>query len=121
MNRKIARLMILLLSTLLLNVGCQSTQPTTKQLLQEDYVQMTDAELLNYYQQLVEGIEEPNSGGGGFGFGLGIGIGLGSNSSVGLGASKGPEREYTTEALQQRRNQVRLELSRRGLEPVSTQ
>ena len=121
MKRTIARLMILLLSMLLLTLGCQSTQPTTKQLLQEDYVQMTDAELLSYYQQLVEGIEEPNSGGSGFGFGLGIGIGVGSSSSVGLGASKGPEREYSTEALQQRRNQVRLELARRGLEPANTQ
>jgi len=121
MKRTIAHLMILLLSMPLITVGCQSTRPTTKQLLQEDYVQMTDAELLDYYQQLVEGIEEPNSGGSGFGFGLGVGIGVGSSSSVGLGASKGPEREYSTEALQQRRNQVRLELARRGLEPVSTQ
>jgi hypothetical protein len=121
MKRTIARLMILLLSMLLLTVGCQSTQPTTKQLLQEDYIHMTDAELLDYYQQLAEGIEEPNAGGSGFGFGLGVGIGVGSSSSVGLGASKGPEREYSTEALQQRRNQVRLELARRGLEPVSTQ
>ena len=120
MKRTIARLMILLLSMLLLTVGCQSTQPTTKQLLQEDYVHMTDAELLDYYQQLTEGIEEPNSGGSGFGFGLGIGFGVGSSSSVGLGASKGPERAYSTEALQQRRNQVRLELARRGLEPTSS-
>jgi hypothetical protein len=120
MKRTIARLIILLLSMLMMTAGCQSTQPTTKQLLQEDYVQMTDAELLIYYQQLVEGIEEPSSGGSGFGFGLGVGIGVGSSSSVGLGASKGPEREYSTEALQQRRNQVRLELSRRGLEPTTS-
>ncbi|OEU62486.1 MAG: hypothetical protein BA870_01210 [Desulfuromonadales bacterium C00003094] len=120
MKRPTARLIVLLLSMLLTTVGCQSTQPTTKQLLQEDYLQMMDTELLIYYQQLVEGIEEPSSGGGGFGFGLGIGIGVGSSSAVGLGASKGPEREYTTEALQQRRNQVRLELSRRGLEPTTS-
>lgn len=121
MMRKITRLMILLLSTLLLAVGCQSAQPTSNQLMEEDYLHMTDVELLDYYQQLTTGIEEPNSGGSGFGFGLGIGVGLGSNSAVGLGASKGPELEYSTEALQQRRNQVRLELARRGLEPVSTQ
>lgn len=121
MKRTIAHLMILLLGMLLLTVGCQSTRPTTKQLLQEDYVQMTDAELLIYYQQLVEGIEEPHSGGGGFGFGIGVGFGIGGDSAVGLGASKGPEREYSTEALKQRRDQVRLELARRGLEPVSTQ
>lgn len=120
MKRTIAHLIILLLGMLLLTVGCQSTRPTTRQLLQEDYMQMTDAELLIYYQQLVEGIEEPSSGGGGFGFGIGVGIGVGSDSSVGLGASKGPEREYSTEALQQRRNQVRLELARRGLEPTTS-
>lgn len=115
-----SRLMILLLGFLLMTVGCQSGQPTTKQLLQEDYVQMTDTELLDYYQQLAEGIEEPNSGGSGFGFGLGVGIGVGSSSTVGIGASKGPEREYSREALQQRRNQVRLELARRGLEPTTS-
>lgn len=120
MKRSITRWIVLLLSMLLTTVGCQSTQPTTKQLLQEDYMQMTDAELLDYYQQLAEGIENPTAGGGGFGFGLGVGIGVGSSSSVGLGASKGPEREYTTEALQQRRNQVRLELARRGLEPTTS-
>lgn len=119
MKRTIARLMILLLSMLLITVGCQSAQPTTRQLLQEDYVQMTDTDLLAYYQQLVERIEEPTSGGGGFGFGMGVGIGVGSGA-VSLGASKGPEREYSTEALQQRRNQIRLELARRGLEPATS-
>ncbi len=120
MKKTIAHLMILLLSMLMITAGCQSTQPTTKQLSQKDYLQMTDVELLTYYQQLLEGIEEPNSGGGGFGFGIGVGIGVGSSGTVGLGASKGPERAYTTEALQQRRNQVRLELARRGLEPATS-
>ena len=43
---------------------------------------------------------------------------MGSSSTVGLGASKGPEPDYTTEALLNRRDQVRLEMARRGLEPA---
>lgn len=121
MKNTMACLMALMLGMLLITIGCQSTQPSNRQLLQESYTQMTDAELLSYYQQLTERIAKPASGGGGFGFGLGIGIGVGSSSSVGLGASKGPEPDYTTEALLQRRDQVRLELARRGLEPAGRQ
>lgn len=117
MHKTTATLMILLFGLLLLSVGCRSSQPTSGQLLQEDYLQMTDTDLLTYYQQLLERIEEPGGGGGGFGFGLGLGIGGGSGG-VSLGASKGPQPTPPTEALQQRRNQVRLELARRGLEPA---
>jgi hypothetical protein len=117
MQKKTLCLMTLL-GLVLLTAGCQTAQPTNAQLLQEDYALMADAELLSYYQQLTERIAAPSSGGGGFGFGLGIGVGLGSSSTVGLGASKGPEPDYTTEALLQRRDQVRLELARRGLEPA---
>lgn len=118
MKNTTACLMALMLGMLLTTIGCQSTQPSNRQLLQESYLQMTDIELLDYYQQLTERIAEPSSGGSGFGFGLGVGIGVGSSSTVGLGASKGPEPDYTTEALLQRRDQVRLELARRGLEPA---
>ncbi|MEZ4484370.1 MAG: hypothetical protein R2864_07140 [Syntrophotaleaceae bacterium] len=118
MKKLTTGLVVFLLGTLLTTLGCQSTQPSNKQLLQESYTQMSDPELLDYYQQLTERIAEPSSTGGGFGFGLGIGIGVGSSSSVGLGASKGPEPDYATEALLQRRDQVRLEMARRGLEPL---
>ncbi len=120
MEKTAVYLRIFMLGMLLITIGCQSTQPSNRQLLQESYLQMTDAELLDYYQQLTERIAEPSSGDGGFGFGLGIGIGVGSSSTVGLSASKGPEPDYTTEALLQRRDQVRLELARRGLEPAAT-
>lgn len=119
MKKTTATLMILLLGLLVLSVGCRSNTPTSGQLLQEDYHQMTDSELLDYYQQLLERIEEPGGGAGGFGFGIGLGVGGGSGG-VSLGASTGPQPTPSTEALQQRRNQVRLELARRGLEPTIT-
>ena len=118
MEKTTISLLALMLGLLLIATGCQSTQPSNRQLLQESYMQMTDTELLDYYQLLTERIAEPSSGGGGFGFGLGIGVGVGDSSAVGVGASRGPEPDYTTEALLNRRDQVRLEMARRGLEPL---
>jgi hypothetical protein len=104
---------------LLLALGCSTSGPTNRQLLETDYRQMTDQELLEYYQQLENRIAGQDSGGGGFGFGLGLGMGFGfDGGAVGLGASKGVGGDVPVEALQTKRNQVRLELNLRGLEPL---
>lgn len=85
-----------------------------RSLLDEDYAVMKDEELLVYYDQVNEAIAKEEGGAGGFGLGLGLGIGSGSFS---VGASQGMYVDDPTEQLRVRRNQVRLELARRGLQP----
>jgi hypothetical protein len=102
---------------LLLLTAC-ATGSSSRSLLKEDYVAMSDAELLVYYDQLEEAIAKEEGGPAGFGLGLGVGIGSGNFS---LGASQGTYIEDPTEQLRTRRNQVRLELARRGLEPAAVQ
>lgn len=102
----------LLVLTLLL-ASCAAG--SSRSLLKEDYLAMTDQELLVYYEQLNEAIAEEQGAPGGFGLGLGLGVGSGSFS---LGASQGMYVDDPTEQMRTRRNQVRLELARRGLQPV---
>jgi hypothetical protein len=107
---------------LLFATGCSTSRPTNRQLLETEYTQMTDQELLDYYRQLDDRISGRDSGSGGLGFGLGVGMGFGLNGgAVGLGASKGVGGDDPVEALQIKRNEVRLELDRRGLEPLPTE
>lgn len=104
---------------LLFIAGCQTSRPSNEQLLRQEYSQMTDNELLAYYQQLNDRIAGRDSGGSRFGFGLGLGMGFGLNGgAVGLGASKGVGGSDPVDALKVKRNQVRLEIARRGLEPL---
>jgi hypothetical protein len=112
---------VLLLAVIipLFTAGCAASRPSNRELLTTDYSQMKDQELLEYYRQLDDRIAGRESGGGGLGFGLGLGFGFGfDGGSVGLGASKGVGGDVPVEALQGRRNEVRLELARRGLEPL---
>lgn len=88
-----------------------------RSLLAEDYAIMSDEELLVYYDQVSEAIEKEEGGAGGFGLGLGLGVGSGSFS---MGASQGVYVDDPAEQLRVRRNQVRLELARRGLQPSGT-
>jgi len=87
----------------------------SRSLLKEDYVAMTDQELLVYYDQLNEALAKEEGGPSGFGLGLGLGVGSGSFS---VGASQGMYVDDPTVELRNRRNQVRLELARRGLQPA---
>ncbi len=109
----------LLALTLLAAAGCQTSRPTNQQLLTRDFTGMSDRELLEYYRQLDDRISGRDSGGGGFGFGFGMGMGFGfDGGAVGVGAGKGVTVDDPLEALQIKRNQVRLEMARRGLEPL---
>ena len=91
---------------------------SARSLLDEDYAAMSDEELLVYYDQVSEAIAKEEGGAGGFGLGLGLGVGSGSFS---VGASQGMYVDDPTEQLRVRRNQVRLELARRGLQPQGAQ
>ncbi|MEZ4600820.1 MAG: hypothetical protein R2940_13610 [Syntrophotaleaceae bacterium] len=105
----------------LVATGCSTSRLSNQELLTTDYTDMTDQELVEYYRQLDDRIAGRESGGGGLGFGLGLGFGFGfDGGAVGLGASKGVGGETPVEALQIKRNDVRLELARRGLEPLPT-
>jgi hypothetical protein len=109
----------LLAFTLLAAAGCQVSRPTNQQLLNRDFSEMSDRELLEYYRQLDDRISGRDSGGGSFGFGFGMGMGFGfDGGAVGVGAGKGVTVDDPLEALQIKRNQVRLEMARRGLEPL---
>lgn len=99
----------------LLLTACASGR-SARSLLEEDFAAMGDQELLVYYDQLNEAIAKEEGGAGGFGLGLGVGVGSGNFS---LGASQGMYVDDPTEALRARRNQVRLELARRGLQPAA--
>jgi hypothetical protein len=119
MNRWNILSISLLAFTLLVLAGCQTSRPTNQQLLNRDFTEMSDRELLEYYRQLDDRVSGRDSGGGGFGFGLGVGMGFGlDGGAVGIGASKGVAVDDPLEALQIKRNQVRLEMARRGLEPL---
>lgn len=119
MNRWYIPAFSLLAFILLVAAGCQTSRPTNQQLLNRDFTEMSDRELLEYYRQLDDRISDRDSGGGGFGFGFGMGMGFGfDGGAVGLGAGKGVTVDDPLEALQIKRNQVRLEMARRGLEPL---
>jgi hypothetical protein len=119
MKRFFLQALLLVIFIPLFMAGCAATRPTNHQLLTTDYSGMTDQELLEYYRQLEDRIAGREAAGGGMGFGLGLGFGFGfDGGAVGLGASKGVGGDAPAEALQPRRNDVRLELARRGLEPL---
>ena len=113
MTKKSYLWMTTLLVVTVLLAACAGRM-AARSLLDEDYAVMSDEELLVYYDQVSEAIEKEEGGAGGFGLGLGLGVGSGSFS---VGASQGMYVDDPTEQLRVRRNQVRLELARRGLQP----
>ena len=89
--------------------GCANR---TKELIAQDYKQMSDEELLRYYYVLNDEIEKSEKPSGPQ-FGLGIG-GIGSH--VGMGMSTGTT-GYTATELRDRRIEVRMDLNKRGIVP----
>ena len=91
--------------------GCAGQQ---KELLARDYAHMTNDELLKYYYQLSDEINQCSSNRTSVGVGTGFGIfrwlGLGVGVSHGISTCN-PDK------LRQRRIDVRVELNHRGLNP----
>lgn len=89
-------------------------------LLGQDYLRMTDTELVGYEQELSdELVRSSRSGGGDTSIGIGIGS-WGSNVGYGIHADKrlgGAGASSTTLELKDRRDEVRAEMRRRGLLP----
>lgn len=100
------------LLALLLASGCASSSSRTAELLGREYAVMSDAELEAYYLQLNDEIARTEREA----TGTRVGVGVGSYP-VHIGASTGVSRGSVAEELRERRNEVRLEMTRRGLRP----
>jgi hypothetical protein len=92
--------------------GCAGQQ---KELLVQDYLRMTNDEVLTYYYQLSDEIDRCVSESNRASVGLGTGFGLGG-VDIGLGVSESAP-TCNADKLRQRRSAVRLELQHRGVNP----
>lgn len=101
--------------------GCMSGSPRTATLLlEQDYLKMTDAQLVDYEQRLSDELVKSSRNSSGD---LGIGFSFGSwGSSSGYGVRTdqrigGSGENSTSRDLRYRRDDVRSEMRRRGLLP----
>ncbi len=104
----------LVISTMcaLLLLGCAGTGRQTEELLQKDYRAMSNPELLTYYYQLNDQIARVERQA------TGTSVGLGVNSGpVRVGVNQGISRGVIADDLRARRNEVRGELTTRGVRP----
>lgn len=110
-NRPLFPLAIVGLVVLALICGCaSSTAKRSDELLVKDYKAMSDEELETYYFRLNDQIARVERKTRDTNIGEGIG-----NSPVQVTTSTGVEEVPMSQALRDRRNEVRQELSRRGL------
>ncbi len=110
--QKYVGLCILMALLLLALGGCASTAQRTQELLDKNHVAMSDDELLQYNFQLNDQIAREERDARGTSVGVGLGRG-----PVGVGVSTGVTTRPLAGDLRDRRNEVRAELSRRGLRP----
>jgi hypothetical protein len=114
---RLAQFVILILLVGL--VGCAG-KTRTQELLVKDYVAMSNDDLLLHYYQLEDQIVVDERASTGSSVSLGLGTGLfrsGSHFGGGLGISTGVGSQVTATELRDRRNEVRLELRKRGVNP----
>jgi hypothetical protein len=107
----ILRMAVAVLAFLLL-AGCAGVGARTQDLLAKDYHAMNDMEIQTYFHQLNDQIAREERAARGTSVGVGVGTG-----PVSVGVSQGVTRGRIAEDLRDRRNEVRAELSRRGLHP----
>ena len=113
-------LSFLLLILLIIGLASCAGKTRTQELLVKDYVTMTDDDLLLHYYQLEDQIvaDERAFDDSSVSFGIGTGFfGSGSHLGGGVGMSTGTGSRYTATELRDRRNVVRLELRKRGVNP----
>lgn len=107
-----AAILALFSTLLLLTASCAGTGARTQELLERNHQTMNDQELIAYYYQLNDQIAREERGSTGTSVGFGIGRG-----PIGVGVGQGVSRGRIAEDLRDRRNEVRTELTRRGLRP----
>lgn len=93
-------------------LGCAGSQAN---ILERNYKEMSDEELLRYYYELDEEIAKCEQENRGTRVGVGTGVG-GPHVGVGVGVSRDISR-CDSEKLRERRVDVRMELKKRGLNP----
>lgn len=108
----ISKAAILCIMEALFLCGCAGYN---RELLERDYTQMTDEELLTYFYELSREIDRCVNDPGRATVGVGTGFGL-RRLGVWLGLSRGIG-SCNSDRLIQRQARVRLELHRRGLSP----
>jgi hypothetical protein len=101
----------LLLLALVL-AGCAPHARRTAELLEQNYQEMTDEQLLHYYYQLNDQIARVERAQRGTSIGVGYG-----RAPVSVGVGTGVSRGVVAEDLRDRRNEVRTELALRDLRP----
>ena len=107
------------LSALILT-GCAGKVSRTEELLAKEYLTLSNNDLLLHYYQLEDQIvaDERSETGSSVRLGLGTGLfGSGSHFGGGVGVSTGVGSQPVATKLRDRRNEVRLELHKRGVVP----
>ena len=114
-DRNIFMALLVVLMFLVVLPGCAGSSRTAE-LLATEYMTMADDDLQLYYYQLEDQIvadERKTTGGS-----VSIGVGGGSyGRRGGIGMSSGGTTQATAPELRDRRNEVRLELQKRGITP----
>jgi len=123
MVRKADDMLVKLLAfcCLILLAGCMTgSPPETTFLLEQDYLRMTDAQLVDYEQRLSdELVKSSRNSSGDLGIGLSFGS-WGSSSGYGVRTDQrigGSGENSISRELRFRRDDVRSEMRRRGLLP----
>ncbi|MDA3902583.1 MAG: hypothetical protein PF441_03935 [Desulfuromusa sp.] len=121
-RKLLRRLGLTLLSLLLVGFlsGCADHSARNQELLAKSYHSLSNDDLILYYYQLEDQIEvverKKSKPSVSLGFGLGS-FGHSSASSAGVGVSTGGSKQNVATNLRDRRNEVRLELQHRGVNP----
>ncbi len=106
--------------SLVLSSGCAGNKATTTELLAQDFRQLSDDDLTLYYYRIEDQIEVVERQRTGSSISLGIGRGSYSHrggSRGGIGVTTGGSTQRVATDLRERRNQVKLEMKRRGITP----
>jgi hypothetical protein len=112
---QILSILLLLCLMALLTNGCAG-KSRTELLLEQQYMQLSDDDLLLYFYQLNDEIEISENRSVGSNVSLGFGTGTWGHRA-GIGYNTGGGHYVAARELRERRNLVRLELGRRNLTP----
>ena len=115
---------LLLLIVVILSLGsiggCANHQAKTRELLSQNFHQLSDDDLILYYYKLEDQIEIVEQARTRSTVSLGLGVGSFGHHSGGsgtIGVSTGGSKQSIASDLRKRRNQVKLELKHRGITP----
>lgn len=117
---KMTRTILLMLCLSIFLGACANHATQTRDLLTVDYPTLSDDQLTLHYYALEDQIERVERSAVSPRINLGFGLsryGLSSGTSGGVGVSSGVGKKTTADDLRERRNEVKLELLKRGISP----